>query len=57
LLPWNSGKDSAWVLHKLRQQADIEVMKLYTTVNQAYGRIAMHAVRRELLMLHNRHAV
>ena len=25
LLSWSSGKDSAWVLHILRQQSDLEV--------------------------------
>ena len=49
LLAWSSGKDSAWTLHVLRQQADVEVVGLLTTVNQTFDRVAMHAVRRELL--------
>jgi uncharacterized protein (TIGR00290 family) len=49
LLSWSSGKDSAWVLHVLRQQADIEVVGLLTTINEAFDRVAMHAVRRELV--------
>jgi uncharacterized protein (TIGR00290 family) len=49
LLAWSSGKDSAWTLHALRRQADVEVVGLLTTVNQAFDRVAMHAVRRELL--------
>jgi uncharacterized protein (TIGR00290 family) len=49
LLSWSSGKDSAWSLHVLRQQAEFEVVGLMTTVNQAYRRVAMHAVRLELL--------
>jgi uncharacterized protein (TIGR00290 family) len=49
LLAWSSGKDSAWSLHVLRQQGDVEVAGLLTTVNEAFGRVAMHAVRRELL--------
>jgi uncharacterized protein (TIGR00290 family) len=48
-LSWSSGKDSAWSLHVLRQQADLEVMGLFTTVNAAFDRVAMHAVRRSLL--------
>jgi len=51
LLSWSSGKDSAWSLHVLRQQSDVEVVGLMTTVNQLYQRIAIHAVRLELLRL------
>ena len=49
LLAWSSGKDSAWALHVLRQRADIEVVGLLTTINQVANRVAMHAVRDELL--------
>ena len=49
LLAWSSGKDSAWSLHVLRQQGGVEVAGLLTTVNETFGRVAMHAVRRELL--------
>jgi len=51
LLSWSSGKDSAWALHVLRQQPEIEVVGLFTTVNLTHDRVAMHAVRRELLAL------
>jgi len=51
LLSWSSGKDSAWALHRLRQQDDIEVAGLFTTVNAEFRRVAMHAVRLELLEL------
>ena len=49
LLSWSSGKDSAWALHVLRQQPDLEVVGLLTTFNEAFDRVAMHAVRRELV--------
>ena len=49
LLAWSSGKDSAWALHTLRQDPAVEVVGLLTTVNEAYDRVAMHAVRRALL--------
>src|SRR5438132_13409285 len=49
LLSWSSGKDSAWALHLLRQQEESEVVGLFTTLNQAFDRIAMHGVRRGLL--------
>jgi uncharacterized protein (TIGR00290 family) len=49
LLSWSSGKDSAWTLHALQQEADLEVVGLLTTFNETAGRVAMHAVRRELV--------
>jgi uncharacterized protein (TIGR00290 family) len=49
LLSWSSGKDSAWALHLLRQQPDVEVAALLTTFNSAADRVAMHAVRRVLV--------
>jgi len=49
LLSWSSGKDSAWSLHVLRQRADVEVVGLVTTFNEVADRVAMHAVRRELV--------
>jgi uncharacterized protein (TIGR00290 family) len=48
-LSWSSGKDSAWTLHLLRQRPDIEVVALITTFNKEADRVAMHAVRRELV--------
>ena len=49
LLSWSSGKDSAWALHVLRQDPDIEIVGLVTTVNAAFDRVAMHGVRRSIL--------
>jgi len=49
LLSWSSGKDSAWALHILRQRSEYEVVGLLTTVNETADRVAMHAVRSELL--------
>jgi uncharacterized protein (TIGR00290 family) len=49
LLSWSSGKDSAWALHLLRQQSEIEVTALFTTFNSSADRVAMHAVRRSLV--------
>jgi uncharacterized protein (TIGR00290 family) len=48
-LSWSSGKDSAWALHELRQSGEFEVAGLFTTVNTSFDRVAMHAVRTELL--------
>jgi len=49
LLSWSSGKDSAWSLHVLRQRGKYEVVGLLTTFNEVADRVAMHAVRRDLV--------
>lgn len=49
LLSWSSGKDCAWALHVLRQQAGVSVAGLLTTTNEAFDRVAMHGVRRTLV--------
>jgi uncharacterized protein (TIGR00290 family) len=51
LLSWSSGKDSAWSLHVLRQQAKVEVVGLLTTTNTHFHRVPMHGTRYELLKL------
>ena len=48
-LSWSSGKDSAWCLEMLRREGAAPVTGLFTTVNAAFDRVAMHAVRRTLL--------
>ena len=48
-LSWSSGKDSAWALHALRGQGEVEIVGLLTTINRDAGRVAMHAVRESLL--------
>ncbi|HLG98132.1 MAG TPA: hypothetical protein VKX49_17585 [Bryobacteraceae bacterium] len=48
-LSWSSGKDSAWSLYLLRQDPNVEVVALITTFNEQFNRVAMHAVRRELV--------
>ena len=49
LVSWSSGKDSAWMLHVLQQQHPGAVAGLLTTLNEAFDRVAMHAVRHTLL--------
>ena len=49
LLSWSSGKDSAWALHRLRQGGEWNVVGQLTTFNESANRVAMHAVRRELV--------
>lgn len=47
---WSSGKDSTWALHRLRDDPAYNVTALVTTVNAEADRVAMHAVRRSLLL-------
>jgi len=49
LVSWSSGKDSAWLVHVLRRMPDIELGALLTTINESVQRVAMHAVRVELV--------
>jgi uncharacterized protein (TIGR00290 family) len=49
LVSWSSGKDAAWMLHVLRAQHPGAVAGLLTTTNEAFDRVAMHGVRREVL--------
>src|SRR4051812_32438673 len=48
-LSWSSGKDSAFALHVLRQDATVDVVGLLVTLNADADRVAMHAVRRTLV--------
>lgn len=48
-LSWSSGKDCAYTLYTLRQQKDVEVVGLMTTINEKFERVAMHAIRCRLL--------
>lgn len=49
LLSWSSGKDSAWALHLLQNDSEIELTGLFTVINKKYNRASMHATRMELL--------
>jgi uncharacterized protein (TIGR00290 family) len=49
-LCWSSGKESAWALHVMRQQGEVEIVGLVTTVTEPFGRVSMHGVREELLV-------
>jgi len=49
LVSWSSGKDSAWMLHTLRQQMPGAVAGLLTSVSEAHDRVSMHGVRRSIL--------
>jgi uncharacterized protein (TIGR00290 family) len=47
-LSWSGGKDSALALWTMREEGT-EPAALLTTFTEDYGRVSMHAVRRELL--------
>ena len=49
LVSWSSGKDSAWMLHTIRAEGLGTPGALLTTVNDSAHRVAMHAVRMEVL--------
>lgn len=49
ILSWSGGKDSALALHALQHDPRYQVVSLFTTVNEHYGRISMHGVREALL--------
>ncbi|MBV8939543.1 MAG: ATP-binding protein, partial [Alphaproteobacteria bacterium] len=46
---WSGGKDSALMVHALRQSEDYAPAMLLTTLTEPFSRISMHGVRRELL--------
>jgi uncharacterized protein (TIGR00290 family) len=48
-LAWSSGKDSAWALYNVRRERRFDIVALLTTINYTHGRVAMHAVRENLL--------
>jgi uncharacterized protein (TIGR00290 family) len=48
VLSWSGGKDSALALWTMREEGT-EPAALLTTINEDYGRISIHGVRRELL--------
>ncbi len=49
MLSWSGGKDAAWALHALRQDAGIEVVALFSTLTEDYGRASMQGVRQAVL--------
>jgi uncharacterized protein (TIGR00290 family) len=48
-MSWSSGKDSAFALNVISQDPGVEVVGLLVTLNAEADRVAMHAVRRELV--------
>jgi uncharacterized protein (TIGR00290 family) len=49
-LLWSGGKDSVLALHHARTgHPDIRIERLVTCLSQAYDRVSMHGVRRQLI--------
>jgi uncharacterized protein (TIGR00290 family) len=49
-LLWSGGKDSVLALHHARREhPDLEVVTLVTCLSEAYDRVSMHGVRRQLI--------
>ena len=56
VLSFSSGKDSSWALYRLQQDPEIELVALLTTINENAQRVAMHAVRQEILRIQAKRA-
>jgi uncharacterized protein (TIGR00290 family) len=49
VLSWSSGKDCAYALLEARRRELAEIVGVLSTVTEAFGRVAMHGTRSELL--------
>src|SRR3981081_327499 len=49
LVSWSSGKDSAFLLAQLKADPALEAVGLVTTFTEKFDRVAMHAVRSDLV--------
>ena len=46
---WSSGKDASLALYRLKQDPDVYIDRLPTSINAHHDRVSMHGLRRELL--------
>jgi uncharacterized protein (TIGR00290 family) len=49
LISWSSGKDSAFALHEVRREGELDVVGALTMVSETFGRVSIHGVRQEIL--------
>ena len=49
ILNWSGGKDATMALHQLREEKDVKIVSLLTTINGERRRITMHGVHEDLL--------
>ncbi len=54
LMSWSGGKDAAFALQRLREQGEFAPVALLTMVTDEVERIAMHGIRREILLAQGR---
>lgn len=50
LLAWSGGKDCLMALQRLRADPRWQVVGLLTTITRQFDRVAMHGIRRDVLM-------
>jgi uncharacterized protein (TIGR00290 family) len=48
VVSWSTGKDAAWTLQELRRAGEVDVVGLFTSIVEEFGRVSMHGVRTEL---------
>lgn len=46
---WSGGKDSAWMLHKLRQMPGVEIVRLVTVIDQGSDNVILTLLNRRLI--------
>jgi uncharacterized protein (TIGR00290 family) len=51
VVSWSSGKDCAWTIMVLKQIAEVDIVGLLTTFDEATDLVGMHGVRREMVEL------
>ena len=49
IVPWSTGKDSAYALCEVMRAGQLEIAGVLTTVTASFRRVSMHGVREELL--------
>jgi len=49
LMAWSSGKDSAWALHELRRDPNLQVEGLLTTLSRSERAVPIHGVAEALV--------
>jgi uncharacterized protein (TIGR00290 family) len=49
IVSWSTGKDSAFALQRVREQGQLEVVGILTTLTAEFARVSMHGVRESLL--------
>lgn len=50
ILSWSGGKDSALALYESKNDYDLDIVSLLTTVTEDYERVSIHGVREDLLI-------